>query len=97
MPAGRDYRPIDDPLIEKLFRRECAGLVKYAEIAFRKYGGYVDPRGRAEEIVQETFFLAAEKREELLEREDKQAYRPFFCIGWIYHWRAEIFYSHHSP
>lgn len=74
MPAGRNYRPIDDPFIEELFHREYAGLLKYAEIVFRKYGGYVDPRGRAEEIVQETFFLAVEKREELLEREDKRAW-----------------------
>ena len=74
MPAGRNYRPVDDPVISEVFRREYAGLVRYAQIAFQKYGGYVDPRGRAEEIVQETFYLAVEKREELLEREDKRAW-----------------------
>lgn len=74
MPTDRGYRPMDDPFISELFRREYAGLVRYAQIAFQKSGGYVDPRGRAEEIVQETFFLAVEKREELMDREDQRAW-----------------------
>ena len=74
MPTGRGYCPKDDPFISELFQREYAGLVRYAQIAFQKSGGYVDPRGRAEEIVQETFFLAVENRDELLERQDKHAW-----------------------
>ena len=49
-------------------------MIRYAEIMYRKCGGYVDPRGRAEEIVQEAFFLAAEMRDELLGRDDKRAW-----------------------
>ena len=74
MPKGKNYCLKDDPFISDLFRREYAGLVRYAQIAFQKSGGYVDPRGRAEEIVQETFFLAVEKRDELMDREDKRAW-----------------------
>ena len=74
MPTDRGYHPMNDPLIAELFHKEYTGLVRYAEIMYRKFGGYVDPRGRAEEIVQEAFFLAAEKRDELLEREDKRAW-----------------------
>lgn len=74
MPTDRGYRPMDDPFIAELFSREYARLVRYARITFQKSGGYVDPRGRAEEIVQETFFLAVEKREELLGREDRRAW-----------------------
>ena len=74
MPTDRGYHPMDDPFIVELFHREYTGLVRYAEIMYRKCGGYVDPRGRAEEIVQEAFFLAAEKRDELLAREDKRAW-----------------------
>lgn len=46
---------MNDPLIAELFHKEYTGLVRYAEIMYRKFGGYVDPRGRAEEIVQEAF------------------------------------------
>lgn len=74
MPTDRGYHPMDDPFIADLFHREYTGLVRYAEIMYRKCGGYVDPRGRAEEVVQEAFFLAAEKRDELLAREDKRAW-----------------------
>lgn len=74
MPTERGYLPKDDPFISELFRREYAGLIRYAQIAFQKSGGYVDPQGRAEEIVQETFFLAVEKREELIAREDRRAW-----------------------
>lgn len=65
---------MNDPLIAELFHKEYSGLIRYAEIMYRKYGGYVDPSGRAEEIVQEAFFLAAEKRDDLLMREDKRAW-----------------------
>lgn len=74
MSKDRDYLPMNDPFISELFHREYAGLVRYAQIMYRKSGGYVDPCGRAEEIVQETFFLAVEKREELINREDKHAW-----------------------
>ena len=74
MPTDRGYYPMNDPFISELFHREYAGLVRYAQIMYRKCGGYVDPCGRAEEIVQETFFLAVEKREELINREDKHAW-----------------------
>jgi len=74
MPTDRGYRLKDDPFISDLFEKEYAGLVRYAQIVFQKRGGYVDPRGRAEEIVQETFYLAIEKRDELIAREDKKAW-----------------------
>lgn len=74
MPADKDYRPGGDRFMTELFRREYAGLVRYARIMYQKNGGYVDPGGRAEEIVQEAFFLAAEKRAELMEREDPRAW-----------------------
>ena len=74
MSEDKTYCPMDDPFITELFQKEYAGLVKYAQIAFRKRGGYVDPLGRAEEIVQETFYLAVEKRDELMAREDKRAW-----------------------
>ncbi len=72
MPAGSVHRPEDDLFISELFQQEYANLIRYARIAFQRTGGYVDPQGRAEEIVQETFFLALEKREELQAREDRQ-------------------------
>ena len=65
---------MNDLLIAELFHKEYSGLIRYAEIMYRKCGGYVDPRGRAEEIVQEAFFLAAEMRDELLGRDDKRAW-----------------------
>jgi len=74
MPTDRDYRPKDDPFITELYQQEYAGLVRYAQIAFQKRGGYVDPRGRAEDIVQETFCLAVEKRDELMARQDRRAW-----------------------
>lgn len=74
MPADKRYCPGDDLFMAELFRREYAGLVRYAQIMYRKNGGYVDPGGRAEEIVQEAFFLAAEKRAELMSREDPRAW-----------------------
>ena len=74
MSTDRGYHPMDDPLIAGLFCQEYTGLVRYARIMYQKNGGYIDPHGRAEEIVQETFFLAVEKREELMEREDKRAW-----------------------
>jgi len=72
MPTERGNCPMDDPLIQELFQKEYIGLLKTARGAFRRYGGNIDPDGRAEEIVQETFYLAIEKREELLSREDKK-------------------------
>ena len=74
MPTDRGYHPMNDLLIAELFHKEYSGLIRYAEIMYRKCGGYVDPRGRAEEIVQEAFFLAAEMRDELLGRDDKRAW-----------------------
>ena len=74
MPTDRNGRPLDDPFIAELFRREYAGLVRYAQIMYQKNGGYADPRGRAEESVQEAFFLAVEKREELMGRKDQRAW-----------------------
>jgi RNA polymerase sigma-70 factor (ECF subfamily) len=56
---------MNDPLIAELFHKEYTGLVRYAEIMYRKCGGYVDPRGRAEEIVQETFLRAIQHANKL--------------------------------
>lgn len=60
----------EDPFISELFHTNHQKLVRYAYMLFRKYGGQIDPEGRAEDIVQETFYLACEKREELLQSEE---------------------------
>ena len=61
-----DCFPESDEFISGLFDREYTNLVRLAQLIFEKRGGYVDPEGRAEEIVQEAFFLACERRDELL-------------------------------
>ena len=71
MPKKGDYRLQDDVFIAELFSKEYQRLVRYAQIIFRKRGGYVDPVGRSEEIVQEAFYLACEKkRDELMQSDD---------------------------
>ena len=70
MPAGSDYRPKDDLFIADLFFRERPKLLRYAQVIFQKRGGYVDPIGRAEDIVQEAFYLACEKRDDLIKTDD---------------------------
>ena len=71
MPTEKSYRLEDDSFIEELFFRERSRLVRYAQVTLRQHGSYVDPIGRAEEIVQEAFYLAcSEKREELLRSDD---------------------------
>ena len=70
MPTGGNYCVKDDAFITELFFSEYPRLVRYAQVIFQKRGGYVDPVGRAEEIVQEAFYLACEKRDELLSAEE---------------------------
>lgn len=75
MPKDKDYRLPDDPFIEELFFREWPQLVRYVYITLKKRGCHLDPIGRAEEIVQETFYLAStEKREDLLKSEDQHGW-----------------------
>ena len=64
MPTGGDYR-LDDAFIEELFLRQYYGLFRYAQSVFIEHGN-VDPAGRAEDVLQETFYLAFEKRDELM-------------------------------
>ena len=72
MPKEKDYRLQDDPFMEEVFFREWPQLVRYVYITLKKRECHVDPIGRAEEIVQETFYLAStEKREELMNSEDQ--------------------------
>ena len=70
MPNTDTYQLKDDAFITALFFSNYQRLVRYARIIFQKHGGYIDPSGRAEEIVQEAFILACEKRDELIDAED---------------------------
>lgn len=55
---------------ENLFRKEYDGLLRYANIILQKFGaGHVSASDRAEDVVQELFFLAWERREELITNE----------------------------
>lgn len=65
-----DYRLQDDGFIAGLFSSEYQRLIRYAQIVFRKRNGNVDPVGRAEEVVQEAFYLACEKRNDLKKSDD---------------------------
>lgn len=56
-----------DPVFEELFYREYLNLVRYAEIILSKHGAsHVSVSGRAEDVVQEVFCLAWERKEEVL-------------------------------
>ena len=70
MSTKGDYHLQDDRFIADLFSSEYQRLIRYAQIIFRKRGGYVDPVGRAEDAIQEAFFLACEKRDDLIKSDD---------------------------
>ena len=55
MPTGVEECLRDDGFVAELFSKEYRKMVRYATVVFQKRGGYVDPVGRAEDIVQETF------------------------------------------
>lgn len=61
---------LQDDFITELFASEYQRLIRYAEIIFRKRGVYADPIGRAEDVVQETFYLACAKRDDLINSDD---------------------------
>ena len=65
MPEAYDHN-LTDQLIEDLFIREWSKLVRYAKIQLRHYGpNMIDHNGRAEELVQELFYTACKKVDEL--------------------------------
>jgi len=70
MPTGVEECLRDDGFVAELFAKEYRKMVRYATVVFQKRGGYVDPVGRAEDIVQETFFLAYEKQAALMQSDD---------------------------
>ena len=65
MSGAYDHN-LTDQLIEDLFFREWSKLVRYAKIQLRHYGpNMIDHNGRAEELVQELFYTACKKIDEL--------------------------------
>lgn len=65
MSGAYDHN-LTDQLIEDLFFREWSKLVRYAKIQLRRYGpNVIDHNGRAEEIVQELFYTAYKKVDEV--------------------------------
>lgn len=64
--SGAYNHNLTDQLIEDLFIREWSKLVRYAKIQLRHYGpNMIDHNGRAEELVQELFYTAHKKSDEL--------------------------------
>lgn len=62
---------------EALFRSEYAGLLRYASILLKQHGSRcASSSGRAEDVVQEMFYLAWEKRADLLSMDSP--------AGWLY-------------
>lgn len=56
---------------EALYREHYAGLLRCAgTLLYRQGANYVSASGRAEEVVQETFAFAWERRQELMDSED---------------------------
>ena len=71
-----DHNP-QDQFIEELFFGEWSKLVRYAKTQLRRYGpNVIDHEGRAEEIVQEVFYTAYKKVDEV-----KTSENP---VGWLY-------------
>ena len=76
MSSDYDHN-LEEQFIEELFFREWSKLVRYAKIQLRRYGpNTIDHEGRAEEIVQEVFYTAYKKAEEV-----KTSENP---VGWLY-------------
>ena len=72
MPEAYDHN-LTDQLIEDLFIREWSKLVRYAKIQLRHYGpNMIDHSGRAEELVQELFYTAYKKIDELKASENPE-------------------------
>lgn len=77
MSGAYDHDLINQ-FIEDLFFREWSKLVRYAKIQFRRYGSEMtDHEGRAKKIVQEVFYAAYKKADELKASENPE--------GWLYH------------
>ena len=76
MPMDYDHI-LKDQFIEDLFSKEWSKLVRYAKTQLSQYGSNViDCEGRAEEIVQEVFYTAYKKVEEV-----KASESP---VGWLH-------------
>lgn len=75
---SRDYdQNLKDQVIEDLFFSEWSKLVRYAKTQLRQYGpDMIDHEGRAEEIVQEVFYTAYKKVDEVKASENPE--------GWLY-------------
>lgn len=72
MSGAYDHN-LTDQLIEDLFFREWSKLVRYAKIQLRHYGpNMIDHNGRAEELVQELFYTAYKKSDELKNSENPE-------------------------
>lgn len=74
MPAAETEETL---FLEKLFRQEYGNLLRYAGAVLRKHGSaYVSDSERAEDVVQEVFSIAWEKRRELMASPSP--------AGWLY-------------
>lgn len=73
---ARDYdHNLFDQFIEELFFREWSKLVRYAKAQLRNLGPHViDHEGRAEEIVQEVFYTAYKKVDEVKMSENPEGW-----------------------
>ena len=73
---SRDYdHNLKDQFIEDLFFREWSKLVRYAKVQLRRFGPHmIDHEGRAEEIVQEVFYTAYKKADEVKTSENPEGW-----------------------
>lgn len=77
MPTEESVNAEEEALVEELFQKEYHNLVRYAETILRKHGSnYVSVSGRAEDVVQEVFYLALKKNAQMMKRE--------VPAGWFY-------------
>ena len=77
MPTEESVSAQEEALIEELFHAEYNNLVRYAAVILNKYSsGHISISGRAEDVVQDLFCLAVEKRDEVLESGSP--------VGWLY-------------
>ena len=77
MPTEKGASAQEKALIEELFRAKNDDLLRYAEILLKKHGsGHISISGRAEDVVQDVFYLAVEKYNEM-----QKSGSP---VGWLY-------------
>lgn len=69
--------PSDDTFLATLFQEQYEPLLRYTRSVMRKYGAsYISDSERAEDVVQEVFYLALERKGELRAKESP--------VGWLF-------------